>query len=92
MVDQKLVKKLLASGMKSYTIEKQYKIPRSVAEDIASGKPRSFYHKRIKSDKSDMCECCGIRKKHFGFRKLCIVCYSQNSSDPIMDYPQGRNL
>ena len=85
MVDQKLVKKLLVSGMKSYTIEKQHKIPRSVTDDIAAGKPRLFYYKNIKPDKKDMCECCGFREKHPGFRKLCIVCFNNNPEDSTMD-------
>lgn len=92
MVDQKLVKKLLASGLKSYTIEKIHKIPRSVTEDIATGKPRLFYHKKVKTDKTDMCECCGFRKKHHGFRKLCIVCFNHYSEDKTMDAPQSVNL
>lgn len=92
MVNQKLVKKLLASGLKSYTIEKIHKIPRSVTEDIAAGKPRLFYHKKVKTDKKDMCECCGSRKKHHGFRKLCIVCFNHYSEDSTMDSPCTINL
>ena len=92
MVDQKLIKKLLVSGMKSYTIEKKYKIPRSVTEDISSGKPRLFYHNKEKLNKDDMCECCGIRKKHEGFRKLCIVCFNQNTDDAAMDSPHEIRL
>lgn len=87
MIDQKLVKKLLASGMKSYTIEKQYKIPRSVTEDIAAGKSRPFYAARVKLDKKDICECCGHRKKHDGFRKLCLICFNHHSEDAQMDIP-----
>lgn len=92
MVDQKLVKKLLASGMKSYTIEKIYKIPRSVTEDIASGKPRLFYHNKEKLNKDDVCEVCGTRKKHPGFLKMCIVCFKQNTDDAAMDSPHEIRL
>lgn len=92
MVDQKLVKKLLASGMKAYTIGKQYGVPLSVTEDIAKGKSRSFYYKKVAIDKAGICECCGFRVIHPGFRKLCITCYGQNTEDAIMDSPQIINL
>ena len=77
-VNQTQVKKWLANGMKSYTIEKRFGIPRSTTEAIAAGQDKPFYLKRIKTEKDGMCTCCGFRERHPGFRKLCRVCHREN--------------
>lgn len=72
------------AGMKSYTIEKRYKIPRSVADDIKAGKDRPCFFRKPKR-KKNLCECCGYREKAFGNRKLCHECFRDNSGEVGID-------
>jgi hypothetical protein len=78
-VDQEFIKKLLASKMTPYFIHKKYDIPLSVLNDIKAGKERKWFKRKIYEgiDKKDICECCGVRKKEEGFRKLCFQCWQK---------------
>lgn len=55
----------------------------------ASGK----YDGKEKATDPEMCECCKRRKKHPGFRKLCLACYRTEDSDVMSEHSlmtQGR--
>jgi hypothetical protein len=82
-VDQELVKTMLLQGIKSYTIEKQIGVPRSVCDDIERGADRPFWLKSVKSKKpkKGMCECCRTRPIYPGFIKLCHNCWKYGDND-----------
>ena len=92
MVNQVEIKNALHIGMSLSAIARELNIPISVIQNIRDGKDRPSFFRTLEKDRKNLCACCGIRKKHKGFRKLCIRCYVENSEDPAMDCPQTVRL
>lgn len=74
-VPQTRIKRMMASGMTDYAIQKKLHYPLSVLRRIRDGKDVPYYIQKTRTDDKDMCEFCGQRKKAKGMRFLCDYCY-----------------
>jgi len=70
LVDQQLVRKMLSEGVKAYSIEKRLGVPKNTVLDIQNGISRPYFMRNVKIEKpkEGMCNKCGFKPIHHGFR------------------------
>ena len=89
-VNQDRVKRLLEAGKSCASIANKFAYPLSVIYRIRDGKDVPHFLRKPKRDHrvqtEGKCECCKIRDKAPGFRKLCEWCFKYADSGEI--YPE----
>lgn len=85
-VNQMAIKKMLEKDVAPYRISILQRIPLRVVADIKKGKKVYGFIKEV--EETEYCECCHLRKKAKGFRKLCLSCWK---ADGIPGQNSGYN-